>query len=138
MCAVLAVLVYCYVGLNWEVHFWLTGAVAADVALVWANCRQFNSEGSEIAAMAAEAQAAFERRWAKEGLPALSSLGRASKRGRQEATAVKDEIAEGGKAQLFNCTIAWKLPLCKNRYQSEILAEAVTAPLMAAQVKCFV
>ncbi|BDA48817.1 probable pH-interacting protein at C-terminar half [Coccomyxa sp. Obi] len=75
-------------------HYRSLGAVAADVALVWANCQQFNSEGSEIAAMAAEAQAAFEQRWAKEGLPALSSLGRASKRGRQEAIAVKDEIAE--------------------------------------------
>ncbi len=73
--------------------------MAADAALVWANCRQFNSEGSEIAAMAAEAQMAFERRWAKEGLPALSSLARASKRGRQEATAIKAEIAEGGETQ---------------------------------------
>ncbi len=73
----------------------VAGAVAADVGLIWANCREFNTEASEIAAIAAEAEAAFEQRWAKEGLPQLSSLGRASKRTQQEMPAVKNKSTQG-------------------------------------------
>ena len=83
------------------------GAVAADVALIWANCREFNSEGSEITAIAAEAEAALAQRWVKEGLPPLSTLGRASKRARQELPPVKDEEAEG--AQWTSLKLAYQL-----------------------------
>ena len=55
------------------VHCWkgpvvCAGAVLADVALVWDNCRAFNGEGSEMAAAAGEAEAAFTRAWQRAGL----------------------------------------------------------------------
>lgn len=43
--------------------------VLADVGLVWQNCRAFNAEGSDIAAMADEAEAHFVQLWAKKELP---------------------------------------------------------------------
>ena len=73
----------------------MTGAVASDVALVWSNCRAFNAEGSPIVQMAADAQAAFEAQWAKEGLPPLASLaGRGARRG-----AMLDSSADPGHSE---------------------------------------
>ncbi len=46
----------------------LAGAVLADVGLVWQNCKTFNAEGSDIAAMADEAEAHFVQLWAKKEL----------------------------------------------------------------------
>ncbi len=40
-----------------------------DVGLVWKNCRTFNAEGSDIHAMADEAEAHFVQLWAKKELP---------------------------------------------------------------------
>lgn len=56
----------------------LAGAVLADVGLVWQNCRTFNAEGSDITAMADEAEAHFVQLWAKKELPFESAdvLGR--------------------------------------------------------------
>lgn len=45
------------------------GAVLEDVGLVWKNCRTFNAEGSDIHAMADEAEAHFVQLWAKKELP---------------------------------------------------------------------
>lgn len=45
------------------------GAVLADMGLVWQNCRTFNAEGSDISAMADEAEAHFVQLWAKKELP---------------------------------------------------------------------
>lgn len=47
----------------------IAGMVLADVGLVWQNCRTFNAEGSDIAAMADEAEAHFVQLWAKKELP---------------------------------------------------------------------
>ena len=46
--------------------------------LVWQNCRTFNAEGSDITAMADEAEAHFVQLWAKKELPFESAdvLGR--------------------------------------------------------------
>ena len=45
------------------------GAVLQDVSLVWQNCRGFNAEGSDIHAMADEAEAHFVQLWARKDLP---------------------------------------------------------------------
>ena len=45
------------------------GAVLGDVSLVWQNCRGFNAEGSDIHAMADEAEAHFVQLWARKDLP---------------------------------------------------------------------
>ena len=45
------------------------GAVLGDVGLVWQNCRGFNAEGSDIHAMADEAEAHFVQLWARKDLP---------------------------------------------------------------------
>jgi len=45
------------------------GAAAADVALVWANARAYNQDGSDILALCDAAEAAFCRGWAAAGLP---------------------------------------------------------------------
>ena len=44
------------------------GAVLGDVSLVWQNCRGFNAEGSDIHAMADEAEAHFVQLWARKDL----------------------------------------------------------------------
>ena len=44
-----------------------------DVGLVWQNCRTFNAEGSDIHAMADEAEAHFVQLWAKKELPFASA-----------------------------------------------------------------
>ena len=49
------------------------GAVLEDVGLVWQNCRTFNAEGSDIHAMADEAEAHFVQLWAKKELPFASA-----------------------------------------------------------------
>lgn len=73
------------------------GAVASDVALVWSNCTVFNAEGSAIGLMAAEAEAAFEAKWAREGLPPLASLsGRGANRDAAMGPAASGEQAETG------------------------------------------
>ena len=48
-------------------------SVAADVALVWHNCQQYNQPESAIDQLRAKAQQAFEQAWAKAGLPVASS-----------------------------------------------------------------
>ena len=45
------------------------GAVLQDVSQVWQNCRGFNAEGSDIHAMADEAEAHFVQLWARKDLP---------------------------------------------------------------------
>ena len=56
--------------LSWcDLHHVIAGAVLADVGLLWQNCRTFNAEGSDIAAMADEAEAHFVQLWAKKELP---------------------------------------------------------------------
>ena len=52
-----------------ELHRVIAGAVLADVGLLWHNCRTFNAEGSDISAMADEAEAHFVQLWAKKELP---------------------------------------------------------------------
>ena len=44
-------------------------AVAADVALVWHNCQQYNQPGSAIDQLRVKAQQAFEQAWARAQLP---------------------------------------------------------------------
>ena len=41
--------------------------VAADVELVWAACRKFNADGSDIVAAADSSEAAFLQRWQAAG-----------------------------------------------------------------------
>lgn len=47
----------------------VAGAVLADVALIWANCRQYNEPNSELLPLCTEAEADFRQRWAAAGLP---------------------------------------------------------------------
>lgn len=47
----------------------VAGAVLADVALIWANCRQYNEPNSELLPLCTEAEADFGQRWAAAGLP---------------------------------------------------------------------
>ncbi len=44
------------------------GEVRADVALIWANCRLFNEDGSPFVKAASKLETAFEREWRKAGL----------------------------------------------------------------------
>jgi hypothetical protein len=43
--------------------------VLEDVALIWGNCRAYNADGSDMAAAADAAEAAFARAWQRAGLP---------------------------------------------------------------------
>ena len=45
------------------------GAVLDDVALVWANCRQYNEPTSELLPLCTAAEANFWQRWQDAGLP---------------------------------------------------------------------
>ena len=45
------------------------GAVLDDVALVWANCRQYNEPTSELLPLCTAAEASFWQRWQDAGLP---------------------------------------------------------------------
>ena len=46
-----------------------TGAVLADVALIWANCRQYNEPTSELLPLCTAAEADLLQRWQGAGLP---------------------------------------------------------------------
>ena len=53
---------------------WLSGAASAgavldDVALVWANCRQYNEPTSELLPLCTAAEVDFWQRWQDAGLP---------------------------------------------------------------------
>jgi hypothetical protein len=50
-------------------HYPSLAAVAADVDLVWRNCRAFNRPSSTIAKAADEAAAALAKKWGQAGLP---------------------------------------------------------------------
>ena len=45
------------------------GAVLDDIALVWANCRQYNEPTSELLPLCTAAEADFWQRWQDAGLP---------------------------------------------------------------------
>lgn len=45
------------------------GEVWADAELVWANCRQYNGEGSPLDELGQQARASLTRRWTKARLP---------------------------------------------------------------------
>ena len=45
------------------------GAVLDDVALVWANCRQYNEATSELLPLCTAAEVDFWQRWQDAGLP---------------------------------------------------------------------
>ena len=44
-----------------------------DVALVWANCRQYNEPTSDLLPLCNAAEADFARRWEAAGLPTGAS-----------------------------------------------------------------
>ena len=45
------------------------GALLDDVALIWANCRQYNEPTSELLPLCTAAEADFWQRWQDAGLP---------------------------------------------------------------------
>ena len=49
-------------------HYLNPNAVAADVALIWGNCRAFNERAARVVRFAAKAEAFFEKKWVNSGI----------------------------------------------------------------------
>jgi hypothetical protein len=112
--------------------------VAADVALIWANCDAFNCTPADAPtrAMAAEVRGAFERKWAAVGLaaPAPCAAGPAAGEHAAEADVPDTFTASRGGPRPGSCGCALMQAPVAGRVRHMRLAASCAARLCSALV----